>query len=131
MLDEHLAGTPLRVGALWRTGAPKSSSQLGQEHNVTLFHWQGVGYGSVSGGGGFDQWDGFLNVSGGRSVPHAPGGPGRGDRQPLGPQGREGQGTDRGEGMRTRLPATLFAGVQPYRASLLQAQELPQDGVRS
>jgi DDE superfamily endonuclease len=43
----------------------------------------------------------------------------------------EGQRADRGEGMRARLPAALFAGFQPHRASLLQAQELPQGGVRS
>src|SRR3712207_2632079 len=33
--------------------------------------------------------------------------------------------------MRARLPATIFAGLQSYRASLLQTQELPQGCVRS
>jgi hypothetical protein len=43
----------------------------------------------------------------------------------------EGKGADRGEGMRAHLPAALFAGFQPHRASLLQAKELPKGSVCS
>jgi DDE superfamily endonuclease len=43
----------------------------------------------------------------------------------------EGKGTDRGKGMRARLPAALLTGLQSHRKSLLQAQELPQGCVRS
>src|ERR671914_237611 len=55
---EHIAGTPLRMGASCRAGASESSSQLGQEHNASLLHRQGAGYGSLSGSGGFDEPDG-------------------------------------------------------------------------
>jgi hypothetical protein len=33
---EHIAGTPLRMGASWRAIAPESSPRLGQEHNALL-----------------------------------------------------------------------------------------------
>src|SRR5687768_7720080 len=69
---------------------------LRQEHNCSLFHQQGAGYGSVSGCGGLDQWDGFPDLSGGCSVAHAKAGPGGGDGQLECPQGGEGKGIDRG-----------------------------------
>ena len=43
----------------------------------------------------------------------------------------ESQAADRGQRMRARLSAALFAGLQPHRASLLQDKELPKSSVRS
>jgi hypothetical protein len=43
----------------------------------------------------------------------------------------EGQGADRGQGMRALVPAVLLAGLQPHRAGLFQAQELSARSVRS
>jgi transposase len=45
-----------------RAGAPESTSQLGQERDAALFDLQEDGYGSFSGGGGFDQHQGVFET---------------------------------------------------------------------
>ena len=58
---------------------------MGQEHDASLKHQQGAGRPGVFGSGGFDETEGFRDLSWGRSVPHAKEGPGYGDGPPAFP----------------------------------------------
>lgn len=61
---------------------------MGQEHDASLKHRQGAGRQGVFGCGGFDEPEGFRDLSWGRSASHAKEGPGYGDGPPEFPQGR-------------------------------------------
>ena len=62
---------PLYGYAQKRSGRTRRSPQMEQEHDASLKHRQGAGCPGVFGSGGFDETEGFRDLSWGRSVPHA------------------------------------------------------------
>src|SRR5215213_2734861 len=127
MRDAHLLGATLWLRTERRAIAPFGASQARQEHYGAL-EYDAVGNGTVPSGGGSDHRFGLRGLRGAsaRSEPAQRTDGGHG--QPRRPPSKEGEGTDRGEGLRTALFAGLLSRLQPDRRGLRQDQEPPTQG---